>query len=991
MKTQIVKIFQAVLALVLCVLFTSPAIAIDPKSALRIGGEYRDSALARWPELQTTHPTAQGWYDRSPGELNDPRTVRHSPYPTYSAESLSDTQSEYITISDHEPQLPVSIPFMGGDFLVNDDRSGGENFQRAVASAGNAAGFAVVAWIDARAYFYEIYVQRYGPSGSPIGKNIRVTEPQAVVFKISTLDVALNDDCEFVVTWEDFRHDDFGGDIYAQRFDAGGNPLGPDFQANDDMFPVTQMTPNVAMNAAGSFVIVWEDFRESSSEIYAQRYSTLGEPLGGNFWVTDSGAIRDQWSPGAAMDETGRFVVTWADERNNVEFWDDDIYAQIYNAAGQPEGANFRVSDDTAVTAQWFPDVAVCGDNGIMFVWYDTRHSEDDVFGQFYDWQGNSLGVNQRITSDSIKINDFYVEPAVDARPGNGYAVAWGGSRLGVPPIFGDAYLQRFDEQRDRIGEILSLKDHDDVGRMRQSAVTCDAQGNVLVVWEDSRRYFNNQDIFGQIVVSTNELIGDNFMVNDDGEVGFQLYPVITDEPAGGFLTAWEDERHGFYPPRIYLQKFDSLGSAVGENYSVIDSTTEVEDPALASAGENGFILVYEDESNREFRTDVYGLRLDARGNPDGIPFKVNDDATEWEQVNPSVAANSEGRFVVTWTDLRAGRSNIDIYAQRYFRYGIVLGDNFKVNDDAGSAWQEFSSVAMDEAGNFIVTWFDQRNYGAGNNSGDIYAQLYDVSGQPVGTNFRVNDVLLGPQVASVVAVSPDGNFVVAWTDGRELTSTEDIYAQRYDALGNPIGVNFRVNDVAGISAQFVSIAINDDGNFMIVWTDEREGTRNILGQKYTHTGDPLASNFSLPIPGSEEIYRDWPDVAMAGNNICCVWEDNRRETGMDIFARIVPFFPESGDDVVTGETSSCHCSDQADGDPDAVGDVNCDSSTDPLDVQYLVQFVYKSQDARCSKAACPYACGDVNCDVSVDPLDMQFLVQFVYKSQDALCDPCAP
>ncbi len=86
-----------------------------------------------------------------------------------------------------------------------------------------------------------------------------------------------------------------------------------------------------------------------------------------------------------------------------------------------------------------------------------------------------------------------------------------------------------------------------------------------------------------------------------------------------------------------------------------------------------------------------------------------------------------------------------------------------------------------------------------------------------------------------------------------------------------------------------------------------------------------------------------------------------------------------------------CDCGDNTGADPDAVGDINCDGGTDPLDVQYLVSFVYKSQDARCSKPSCPYDCGDVNCDSGVDPLDVQFLVKFVYLSQDALCDPCSP
>ncbi len=70
-------------------------------------------------------------------------------------------------------------------------------------------------------------------------------------------------------------------------------------------------------------------------------------------------------------------------------------------------------------------------------------------------------------------------------------------------------------------------------------------------------------------------------------------------------------------------------------------------------------------------------------------------------------------------------------------------------------------------------------------------------------------------------------------------------------------------------------------------------------------------------------------------------------------------------------------------------GDTNCDLGVDPLDVQFLVKYIYQGQDARCLQTACLYEVGDVNCDDGVDPLDVQYLVAFVYQSQDALCDPC--
>ncbi len=67
------------------------------------------------------------------------------------------------------------------------------------------------------------------------------------------------------------------------------------------------------------------------------------------------------------------------------------------------------------------------------------------------------------------------------------------------------------------------------------------------------------------------------------------------------------------------------------------------------------------------------------------------------------------------------------------------------------------------------------------------------------------------------------------------------------------------------------------------------------------------------------------------------------------------------------------------------------DGTIDPLDVAYIVNYVYRQLDARPVLPYCPRDNGDWNCDGGVDPLDVAFYVQFVYKSiGDGPCDPCA-
>jgi hypothetical protein len=69
----------------------------------------------------------------------------------------------------------------------------------------------------------------------------------------------------------------------------------------------------------------------------------------------------------------------------------------------------------------------------------------------------------------------------------------------------------------------------------------------------------------------------------------------------------------------------------------------------------------------------------------------------------------------------------------------------------------------------------------------------------------------------------------------------------------------------------------------------------------------------------------------------------------------------------------------------------NSQNPADPVDVSILINFVYKSQDARVYPESwnCPYDLGDVNCDGFIDPVDVTVLANKVYKSLDEICLPC--
>jgi len=153
--------------------------------------------------------------------------------------------------------------------------------------------------------------------------------------------VTMNSGGDFVICWVDGRNDD--GDIYAQRYNSSGDTLGAIFRVNDDVGGSYQYSPSLAMDADGDFVICWQDYRNYDSDIYAQRYNSLGYTLGGNFRVNDDVGESYQFHPSLAMDADGNFVICWMDERNG----DYDIYAQRYNNSGDTLRTNFNVNDDS--------------------------------------------------------------------------------------------------------------------------------------------------------------------------------------------------------------------------------------------------------------------------------------------------------------------------------------------------------------------------------------------------------------------------------------------------------------------------------------------------------------------------------------------------------------------------------------------------------------------------------------------------------------------
>jgi predicted 3-demethylubiquinone-9 3-methyltransferase (glyoxalase superfamily) len=790
----------------------------------------------------------------------------------------------------------ITIAQIIPDFQVNENAgiNGADQYYPSIATDGS--GNFIVTWTDDRnGTDFDIFAQFLSSDGTALGSNFKVNDDQETAIQYSP-EIAIDHNLNFVITWLD-RRNNSNWDIYAQRFANDGTPLGSNFKVNDDIGNVEHERVSVSIDSNGNFVIVWADKRNGNWDIYAQRYEYNGTPLGGNFKVNDDSGNSAQYWNDISLDAEGNFIITWADLRNGTSYF-YDIYFQKYSNNGTPIGNNVKVNDNIVNSLQFYPSVAMNNSGDFIITWTDERNGDRDIYAQRYLNDGSPIGSNFIVYPDTTGTDQALPSIATDGA-GN-FIITWNDNRND----YGDIYARCFSVDGVPIGN--DFKVNDDPGNTTQwvPSVAAGINGNFIITWEDYRNGYSG-DVYAQSYISGGTTVGGNYLVNDDAGSSDQSEPSIAIDGCGNFLVTWTDERNG--DQDIYAQRYSSEGTALGNNFLVNHDQGDAthNSPSITADVNGNFVITWSDFRSG-YLSDIYAQRYSADGTALGGNFKVNEDSGFVYHYAPDIASDENGNFIITWFDGSDSKSNQsyqevlnegktlknnvsvnsntepDIYAQRYLNDGTPLGSNFKVNDDSVYALQDCPSITIDGNGNFVIAWQDERN-----GDWDIYFQRYNSDGTPLGNNSRVEDSTASEyQWNPSISSDGDGNFIISWQDRRN--GDFDIYAQRYLSDGTALGSNFKVNDES-INAHHSSpdISVDGSGKFIITWTDNRNGGQDIFSQRFLGNGTAYGNNFR--VTNTSDEFQLLPAVTTMNDKIFTVWQDNRNgQTGFDIWANVL-------------------------------------------------------------------------------------------------------
>ena len=402
--------------------------------------------------------------------------------------------------------------------------------------------------------------QAQAAPGDPIGPEFQVNSFTTGDQAASA--IAMDADGDFVAVWSSYGQDGDGWGVFAQRYDAAGAPQGPEIQVNSTTVG-HQALGRVAMDADGDFVVVWEPFVAGylDPSIFARRYNALGEPQGPEFQVNTATGFLEADSA-IAMDGDGDFVVAWR-RPDTLSPPSYGIFARRYNAAGAPQGDEFQVNTTTAGD-QRGPAVAMDADGDFIVIWAGDPGDRNEIFGQRFDAAGGPRGSEFQVNTTTM---DWQQVPSVAMDAEGDFVVTWTSEKQdgGAPGAMGSGgvFAQRFDAAGSTLGAEFQVNSFVD-GDQGYPQVAMDADGNFVVAWFSEGQDGSGYGVYAQRYDAAGALQGSEFPVNAT-TAGSQSYPSVAMDADGDFVVAWSSYGQDGDGGGIFAQRFDGAERVEGD------------------------------------------------------------------------------------------------------------------------------------------------------------------------------------------------------------------------------------------------------------------------------------------------------------------------------------------------------------------------------------------------------------------------------------------
>ncbi len=255
----------------------------------------------------------------------------------------------------------------------------------------------VIAWTSTGASVLQdgVLARIYTPAGTPLNNENQffVAAPGTVNSVVQSPDVAMSRSAAFTVVWQSEVGNGSAWAVFGQCYAAGGVKEGGQFPVSPTTAAYTQVTPRVAMDPAGAFVVTWAGgLGNGAYGVDAQYYSpasATGPTASGGEIAVNQTSTNSRYEPDVSMDAAGDFVVTWATlGQDNPTAADWGICARVFSESGNASVAAVAALGEFIVNAtvignQTSPSVAMDSYGNFTVAWMGPYAGQTALNGIF--------------------------------------------------------------------------------------------------------------------------------------------------------------------------------------------------------------------------------------------------------------------------------------------------------------------------------------------------------------------------------------------------------------------------------------------------------------------------------------------------------------------------------------------------------------------------------------------------------------------------------
>jgi len=412
-----------------------------------------------------------------------------------------------------------------------------------------------------------------------------------------------------------------------------------------------------------------------------------------------------------------------------------------------------------------------------------------------------------------------------------------------------------------------------------------------------------------------------------------QTYPDVAVDGVGNFVVVWASYYQGGRSYDIFARTFLRDGSPETSEFQINTTTTGNQtEPSIAVDPSGNFVVAWQGPGPDE--EDIYARKFDPNGQPLTGEFRIND-YTPGSQLYPNVAVDDAGNIVIVWESSGTAQkpTKQSIYARLFDNAGSGLCPEFIVDDSSYNC--RYPNVEMDASGNFVVTWLQDRT------AKSIMARLYSHLGNPRTAPFEANTAKVSSLTRPRVAVRAEGSFVVTWDGDPKLASLDDIHARLYDPNGIPLTAQFTVNTSLAGAQQYPQVAMNSCGDFVIVWqSDDPNSSLDVFAQRFNRLGQTIGDEFRINTYTNDE--QKYAAIALSETGcFLAAWQSNGQDSsGYGIFADILSLGSAdlNGDHLVNFEDYAVFAAEWVKKQTPLRGDLICDDRINERDLVAFCQ-----------------------------------------------------